>query len=89
MKSTGRPSALLGMVRLSMGAIVLLFLVTGCFQTGDRADLVIINGQDPETLDPALATGVEDLLQASIPTASEIIVNPHWFSRSCNPSRIS
>ncbi len=29
----------------------------GCGRTGDRADLVFLNGAEPETLDPALITG--------------------------------
>src|SRR5580704_1837414 len=38
-----------------------LLLVAGCNVGERKADLVIINGPDPETLDPALGTGVEDL----------------------------
>lgn len=32
-------------------------LTTGCGKGGHRADLVILNGAEPETLDPALITG--------------------------------
>jgi oligopeptide transport system substrate-binding protein len=39
-----------------------LFLsLAGCTVGEHKADLVIINGPDPETLDPALGTGLEDL----------------------------
>jgi oligopeptide transport system substrate-binding protein len=38
-----------------------LLLLMGCTGSERKADLVIINGPDPETLDPALATGIEDL----------------------------
>ena len=36
-------------------------LLAGCSVSERKADLVIINGPDPATLDPALATGIEDL----------------------------
>jgi oligopeptide transport system substrate-binding protein len=39
----------------------LLLLLAGCTGGEPKADLVIINGPDPETLDPALGTGLEDL----------------------------
>ena len=47
---------------MSRGVIPMLaaFLMTslaGCSGGGDRADLVFINGAEPETLDPALITG--------------------------------
>jgi oligopeptide transport system substrate-binding protein len=42
-------------------ALLLLLLHAGCTGGEPKADLVIINGPDPETLDPALGTGVEDL----------------------------
>ncbi len=38
-----------------------LLLLAGCSGAEPKPDLVIINGPDPETLDPALGTGVEDL----------------------------
>jgi len=41
--------------------MALLLSVAGCGRHEPKADLVIINGPDPETLDPALATGLEDL----------------------------
>jgi oligopeptide transport system substrate-binding protein len=34
-----------------------LFLIAGCAPHRDRADLIFINGAEPETLDPALITG--------------------------------
>ena len=36
-------------------------LLAGCSVSERKADLVIINGPDPATLDPALVTGIEDL----------------------------
>lgn len=39
---------------------VLLCLVTGCGPTLPQADLRIINGSEPETLDPALITSLSD-----------------------------
>lgn len=41
---------------------VVLFLVAlpGCARTEDPADLVIVNGPEPESLDPALITGQAD-----------------------------
>jgi oligopeptide transport system substrate-binding protein len=38
-----------------------VLLLAGCTGSEPKADLVIINGPDPETLDPALGTGLEDL----------------------------
>ncbi|HEX4120540.1 MAG TPA: peptide ABC transporter substrate-binding protein [Verrucomicrobiae bacterium] len=41
--------------------LLVLLLLAGCGGSERKTDLVIINGPDPETLDPALATGIEDL----------------------------
>ncbi len=41
----------------SLGLIVLCVTSGGCDRSGDRADLVFINGAEPETLDPAIITG--------------------------------
>jgi oligopeptide transport system substrate-binding protein len=41
----------------ALGVMLGLGLVTGCARKGSRADLVILNGAEPETLDPALITG--------------------------------
>jgi oligopeptide transport system substrate-binding protein len=38
-----------------------LSLLTACFRTEPPADLVIANGAEPETLDPALVTGQADI----------------------------
>jgi oligopeptide transport system substrate-binding protein len=43
-----------------VSASVLLTLAA-CTRPEPPADIVMINGPDPETLDPALATGIEDL----------------------------
>src|SRR5687767_1180584 len=40
-------------------AILLLLFVIGCSRY-DRADLVIVNGPEPESLDPAIITGQAD-----------------------------
>jgi len=40
---------------------LLLTALAGCAPSPPRADLVIINGAEPETLDPALALSIEDL----------------------------
>ena len=36
-------------------------LLVSCTRSGPRADLVIINSVEPGSLDPATATGVEEL----------------------------
>ncbi len=41
--------------------VALVFLLTGCLRHEPRADLVIINGAEPESLDPAIITGQPDL----------------------------
>jgi oligopeptide transport system substrate-binding protein len=45
--------------RLSGGALLLCACVPGCTHY-DRADLVIVNGPEPESLDPAIITGQAD-----------------------------
>jgi oligopeptide transport system substrate-binding protein len=49
--------------QLALSALLpaFLLLLAGCSGSEPKADLVIINGPDPETLDPALGTGLEDL----------------------------
>ena len=42
-------------------AAISLCLLAACSVSEPRAGLVVINGPDPQTLDPALATGLEDL----------------------------
>lgn len=37
-----------------------LLLITGCMRHEPRADLVIVNGMEPETLDPALVLGIAE-----------------------------
>ena len=39
---------------------LLLFGQAGCFQRHDRADFTVINGPDPEALDPAIITSQAD-----------------------------
>ena len=40
---------------------VFCFLTSGCFRHEPAADLVIINGAEPESLDPAIVTGVPEM----------------------------
>src|SRR5437667_1196 len=40
-----------------IAAALLALVASGCKQAGTRADLVFLNGAEPETLDPALITG--------------------------------
>src|SRR5438045_2862439 len=42
------------------GVCLLLLAATGCGRRDERADLVFVNGGEPETLDPAVATGQLD-----------------------------
>jgi oligopeptide transport system substrate-binding protein len=44
-----------------MAWVVCLLTLAGCTASEPPADVVMINGPDPGTLDPALATGIEDL----------------------------
>jgi oligopeptide transport system substrate-binding protein len=43
------------------GFLLAICLASGCTRSEPKADLVIINGPDPETLDPALGTSIEGL----------------------------
>lgn len=45
-------------------AIVASFLLSGCHRGETRADLVILNGAEPESLDPAIVTGQADMRPA-------------------------
>ena len=46
---------------LARWAALSLCLLAACSVSEPKAGLVVINGPDPQTLDPALATGLEDL----------------------------
>ena len=50
-----------GLVQSLLAALTLAVVPTGCTSSALRADLVIINGAEPESLDPAIATGQADL----------------------------
>src|ERR1700756_5665835 len=41
--------------------LLVLALAPGCMRQEPRADLVIVNGIEPETLDPALVLGLADM----------------------------
>ncbi len=45
------------LMRRFLASLGLITLLTACDGTRDRADLVLINGAEPETLDPAIITG--------------------------------
>lgn len=38
-------------------AFAILLPLTGCMRNEKRADIVIVNGKEPESLDPAIITG--------------------------------
>jgi oligopeptide transport system substrate-binding protein len=44
-----------------LGCSALLLLAAGCMQREPKADLVIVNGAEPESLDPAIITGQPDI----------------------------
>jgi oligopeptide transport system substrate-binding protein len=51
-------------MRSLLPGLLILFLLgplCGCAPVEPRADLVIVNGQEPESLDPAIVTGQADL----------------------------
>src|SRR6266403_1271274 len=57
---------MLGRLRLCSSLLLLsLLLFTGCARNEPRADLVVINAAEPETLDPAILTGQPDMPAAS------------------------
>src|SRR3954449_8248376 len=41
-------------------ACFVFLLFTGCFRGGKQADLTIVNGREPDSLDPALILGQAD-----------------------------
>ncbi|MBI3852642.1 MAG: peptide ABC transporter substrate-binding protein [Verrucomicrobia bacterium] len=41
--------------------LYLAFLLTGCLKPEPSADLVIVNGNEPESLDPAIITGLSEM----------------------------
>lgn len=51
------PSRLIGFAGISL---VVCFSSTSCDSSGSRADLVILNGAEPESIDPAVITGQLD-----------------------------
>src|SRR5579883_3485292 len=47
--------------QLAFLLLALVLLLPGCMRHEQRADLVIVNGIEPETLDPALVLGVAEM----------------------------
>jgi oligopeptide transport system substrate-binding protein len=45
----------------SIGLFILGAALAGCMRREPPADLVVINGQEPESLDPALVTGIAEM----------------------------
>ncbi len=58
LKCGGLPPLSLAIIR---PAALALCLLTACSVSEPKAGLVVINGPDPQTLDPALATSLEDM----------------------------
>lgn len=56
-----RPARSLSRFRVLCAALVLLPGLAGCLRREPPADLVIANGAEPESLDPAIVTGQADL----------------------------
>lgn len=54
------PSRCIGTLRTFLFCLTLFLAFTGCMRNEPRADLVIINGKEPETLDPALMVGIAE-----------------------------
>ncbi|HKS37010.1 MAG TPA: peptide ABC transporter substrate-binding protein [Verrucomicrobiae bacterium] len=57
---TAAPPTILPAILYLLSSILSASLITGCARSGPPADLVIINGAEPESLDPALLTGQAD-----------------------------
>lgn len=52
---------LAGNVLLRASCCILLLVVAGCMRYEPRADIVIVNGKEPESLDPAIITGQAEM----------------------------
>ncbi|HEX4645764.1 MAG TPA: hypothetical protein VH598_09165, partial [Verrucomicrobiae bacterium] len=48
-------------VRANFLPLVFLILLCGCMRREPRADLVIVNGAEPETVDPGIVLGQPDM----------------------------
>src|SRR4051812_46838455 len=46
---------------ITVASLLIVLLISGCARNEPRADLVIVNGIEPESLDPALITGVAEM----------------------------
>src|SRR5579884_1023464 len=44
-----------------LASCLILFLLIGCMRHEPRADIVIVNDMEPETLDPGLVLGLADM----------------------------
>ncbi len=63
-RAWGRTRSRESIPSLLLSALVSVLLVAGCGRTERRADLVIVNGAEPESLDPAILTGQADMRPA-------------------------
>ena len=58
-----QPANRIPLIRAVSSLIILLssFLLTGCFRHEPPANVTIINGNEPESLDPHIVTGVSEM----------------------------
>jgi len=49
------------LLKPSAFCLLILFLLAGCLRREPPADLIIVNGNEPESLDPAIVTGVSEM----------------------------
>src|SRR6266481_148592 len=47
--------------RICLTCVAVCLLFTGCLHREPTADIVIVNGNEPESLDPAIVTGVSEM----------------------------
>src|SRR5207249_6076711 len=55
------PEPCRGTSRLLHLLLLVVSCLTGCVRSDRPADLVIVNGNEPESLDPAIVTGVSEM----------------------------
>jgi len=77
-----RATGNLPLARFSFGLVVLLnfgllLLTAGCFRPESPADVTIINGNEPESLDPQIVTGVSEMRLTKALFDGLIRLDPH------------